>query len=326
MSPKENRYRRLLALYPGDFRREYAEEMLGVLMADPRPARSHAANLVAGAVAARFRETLGDVAWRRAARVVQLFGAILLCSLSVRRLVMTGAVPLFDPAGYVPPLPIVDLVRAGAWAALVVAAFAGWRWLGVTAALVGLGGEIVAPIPQYAETPATFLHAYWIIVSAAVVLAASVVSARGVRPRGLPMVAAAGVLLVANGFTPWSLGGPYVSGLSLEYSGGSHLFRLVPVVAAVLLVVAAVARLEAPVRRRVVACAVPVLGAFPLVSWGFGGFEEFNMRHPESLRVLGPGQWITLGLIPVLAFGVAAWLNMRLERTRAVSGDRVPEM
>jgi len=100
----------------------------------------------------------------------------------------------------------------------------------------------------------------------------------------------------------------------------------VPVGAAVLLVLWAVARLESPVRRRAVACAVPVLGAFPLVSWGFGGFEEFNMRHPESLRLLRPGQWVTLGLIPVLAFGVAAWLNMRLERTRAVSRAEVPEM
>jgi hypothetical protein len=27
MSPKETRYRRLLALYPDDFRREYADEM-----------------------------------------------------------------------------------------------------------------------------------------------------------------------------------------------------------------------------------------------------------------------------------------------------------
>jgi hypothetical protein len=326
MSPKEIRYRRLLALYPSEFRREYADEMLGVLMADPRPARSHAVDLVAGAFAARFRETLGDVAWRRAARAVQLFGAILLCSLSVRRLVTGGAMAVFDPAHAVPPIPVVDLIRGAAWAAAVAAAFAGWRWLGVVAALVGLGGEIVAPIPQYAETPATFLHAYWIIVSAAVVFAASAVPARGSRPRGLPIVAAAGVLLVGNGLTPWSLGGPYVSGWRLPGPDGPHLFRLVPLLGAGLLLVWAVTRLEPSVRRRVVACAVPVLGAFPLVSWGFGGFEEFNMRHPENLRLLGPAQWAGLVLIPVLAFGVAAWLNMRLEQTRAVSGSEAPEM
>ena len=33
----EIRYRRLLALYPREFRREYEDEMLGVLMTDPRP-------------------------------------------------------------------------------------------------------------------------------------------------------------------------------------------------------------------------------------------------------------------------------------------------
>jgi hypothetical protein len=146
MSSKEIRYRRLLALYPGDFRREYADEMLGVLMADPRPTRSHAVNLVAGAVAARLRETLAGPAWRRAARAVQLFGAILLFGLAARRVGYLGRLVFAGPSDYVPPpLDVLSVVRAVAWAFVVAAGLAGARRLGVTAALVGLGGEIAAP-------------------------------------------------------------------------------------------------------------------------------------------------------------------------------------
>lgn len=326
MSRKEARYRQLLALYPGEFRREYEQEMLGVLMADPRPARSHTVNLLAGAMAARLRPVFADPAWRRAARAAQLFGAILLCAISMRRLATAVVAMLRLPAGYAPPVDVLDVVRVVAWAAVIVSALAGVRAVGVPAALAGLGVEIVAPFRLYAETPATVLDSYWIVVAAVVVLVAATVSAGGPRPRGWLPVASTGVLLVGGGFVPWRLGGPYLSAWRLTSLDGPYLLRLLPVLAAGLLLAWAVQRLEPPVRRRLVACAVPVLGAFPLVAWGFGGFVKFNMGHPENLRLLSPGQWAALALIPVLAFGVAAWLNMRLERTRAVSAGEVPEM
>lgn len=321
MSPRENRYRRLLALYPADFRREYAEEMLGVLMADPRPARGHVVNLLAGAVAAHFRPTLGGPAWRHASSAVYLFGAIMLCAVSARRLVALRAAAPAGPS-FTLGLDDVDVVRAAAWAVVVVAALVGLRWLGVTAALVGLGGEIAAPFRLYADTPATFLDDYWIVLTAAVVLVAAVFARPGPRPRGWLLVTAAGVVLAASGIDMLSSYqiSAAVAGHGASPSPGAFFsIAALLLLAAALLGAAGVFRLAPEVRRWVIACAVPVLGAFPLVGYGFAGFEEFNMRHPESTRLLDPAQWAALIVIPVLAFWVAAWLTV------SVSVGRVPE-
>lgn len=322
MSPKETRYRRLLALYPDDFRREYAEEMLGVLMADPRPARSHVTNLVAGAAAARFQQTLGGAAWRRGALAVQLFGTILLCAVAARRVLMIVVAALTFPTYHVPPPDVLDVVRVVAWASAVVAALAGARGLGVTAALVGLGGEIAAPSRFYFDTPATFLHAYWIVVAAVVVLVASAVSARGPRPGGLLLVTAAGVVLVDNGY-PLRL--PMSPLAVLPLLGPVRLATVAVILPAAALTIAAVRRLDPEVRRRVVACAVPVVCVFPLVGGAFAGFVAFNGLHPASIRLLSPGQWAAMVVIPAAAFWVAAWLNMRLERSRRAEAALVVE-
>ncbi len=104
----EKFYRRLLALYPKDHRREHAEEMVGVLLAAagaarvraPRPvawalrAGQHtadSADLVAGALrirgrmaaarvrrAAWFRWTVGDARWSDALAVVSVVAPLLL--------------------------------------------------------------------------------------------------------------------------------------------------------------------------------------------------------------------------------------------------------
>jgi hypothetical protein len=302
MSSKEQRYRLLLELYPSDFRREYADEMIGVLMADPRPVRKHAASLLSGAVAARLRQTLDGPEWRRAALTVQLFGAILLCALALRRLAMTGQMMVSYPSSVWPPFDMIDVIRVVAWGTVVAAAFAAMRGLAVPAALVGLGCEIAAPARTYLDTPAVVLHVFWLIVTAAVVLIASAVS-RGPRPRGLVLVTAAGLGLIVQAFI-----NPF-TGFNFYIFRGTLLVSIA-------LVGAGVVRLEPMVRRRVIACAVPVLAAFPLVQ-GFSGFVRHNQLHPEDLWLIGPGQWVALVTVPALAFWVAAGLNMRLERTRA---------
>jgi hypothetical protein len=315
MRSKEGRYRLLLELYPGDFRREYADEMIGVLMADPRPVRKHAASLMVGAAAARLRQTLDGVQWRRAAFVVQLFGAILLCAVAVRRLAMEGALALFEPPYNVPPLDVLDVVRVVAWTAFGVATLTGLRGLSVAAGVAGLIGEIAAPYPFYSDAPVAFLNVFWIVVSAAVVLIASTVSTRGPRPRGWLLVVAAGVLLVGNGFSARTAYG---------YGPAGSLVRQALLFAAGVLVLAAVIRLEPAIRRRVVACWVPVATVFPLISYGFGSFLAFNMRHPDDIQLLGPVQWAALVLVPASTFWIAAGLNLRLERSRAAAGATGP--
>jgi hypothetical protein len=72
----ERRYRRLLALYPKEFRHEHAQEMLSVLIAGAvdgqrRPRLAEAADLVANAIFMRLRQTRLPGSWeRRHARVM----------------------------------------------------------------------------------------------------------------------------------------------------------------------------------------------------------------------------------------------------------------
>lgn len=315
MSAKENHYRLLLELYPADFRREYAEEMIGVLMADPRPVRKHAASLAAGAVAARLRQTLDGPQWRRAAFVVQLFGAILLCAVALRRFAMSAAMFAFEPPANFPPFDVLDLARVVIWAAVVAATMIGLRRLSVAAALAGLIAEIAAPSRHYIDAPARFLDVYWIVMTAALVLIASAGSAdsvRGPRPRGWLLVVAGGVVLVASGFSARS-----------PYPAHGFMISSAVLLAAAALALTGVIRLEPVVRRRVVACMVPVAAVFPLVGYGFGGFLEFNLHHPGEAHLLGPVQWAALIVVPVLAFWIAAGLNLRLERSRA-AGTATP--
>jgi hypothetical protein len=327
MRSRENRYRLLLELYPADFRREYADEMIGVLMADPRPVRAHAASLVAGALAARVRPAFDGPEWRRAASAVQLFGAILLLAVSLRRLLMNGAVAIFLARPDVPPLDVFDVVRVVAWAAVLVAALTGVRELGAAAALAGLIAEVAAASRGYGDAPVTFLNVFWIVMSAASVLIASAVAARGPRPRGWLFVLAGGLVLVGNALVANAYP-VYVGALSFFRPDGPGFgLTYVFLLAAGALALTGVIRLEPAVRRRVVAAMVPVAAVFPLVGYGFGGLLEFNLRHPYDIQLLGPAQWAALVVVPALAFWVAAGLNMRLERSRAaVSTGTTPDM
>ncbi|MFG2004405.1 hypothetical protein ACGFNU_35160 [Spirillospora sp. NPDC048911] len=75
MTSLEIGYRRLLAWYPGDYRREYEEELIGVLLAAAEPGRRRphwreVADLLMGAVRVRLRHSVGrgsGARWREAA-------------------------------------------------------------------------------------------------------------------------------------------------------------------------------------------------------------------------------------------------------------------
>jgi hypothetical protein len=336
MSAKENRYRFLLELYPADFRRQYADEMLGVLMADPSPVRKHAGSLLVGALAARIRQTLGGPDWRRAAAVVQLFGATLLFGLALRRLLMDHATAILHDSPWVPPLNLPDVVRVVIWAVLIATTLAGLRGLNVAAALAGLIAEVAVASRGYSDAPLTFLNDFRIVMGAAVVLVASTVPARGPgprppRPRGWLFVGAAGVVLAGTAVVSRPVPG-YFEVLSLFRRTGPY-FGITPVLLLVAGALAAIAvfRLQPPVRRRVIVSAVPVAVVIPVVAYGFGGLLDFNARHPDAVRRLGPVQWAALIVIPAVAFWFAARLNARLEHSRAatapvVSAERRPEI
>jgi hypothetical protein len=311
VTSSEIRYRRLLALYPRDFRREYEEEMLGVLMADPRPGPGQVVDLIRAAVVARLRQpfTAGRD-WRRAAWMVQFSGALLLLAVGLRRLAGQAAASTWPGAPDFQPDP-VNVLRVAGWSVALAAAVFGPRLIAAAGATAGLAGEIASPAQYYLATPATVLHAFWLITAAVVVLAAGLVAKRGAAPRGWPAVAAAGVALVLHGVV-------------LRYTGWWVVHAALPWVA-VALTGLAWARQKPAVRRRMVAWAAPVLVTVPLVRVGFGGFVEHNARHPESLRFLGPVQWAALVAVPALTFWVVAELNRRREAGRPVSPARASD-
>lgn len=311
----EIRYRRLLALYPGDFRREYEEEMLGVLLADPRPGPAQAFDVVRGALAAHLRGLLAGES--EAARVVQIFGAMLLFAVALRR--VTGVFALrFGPVN----IDAVSWLRVAGWGVALLAAFLGWRVLGTLAASAGLAGEIASPARFYLDTPATVLHVYWLIVTAGVVLIAGLAARGGTaRPRGWILMATAGAILAGHG-----LGFP----VSLIVGGGVRPEELATprfalLLLALVLIAAAVIRQRPAIRSRLACWAAPVIVTVPLVQWGFGGFIEFNMRHPEGTRLIGWWQWAVLALVPIATFAGAAALRRRGPDSLTVSGREVAD-
>jgi hypothetical protein len=324
----ESHYRRLLRLYPAPYQREYADEMIAVLMADRRPGFGATVDLVRSALVVRFRggvRALREPAWQEAAAAVQLFGAIMLLAIALRRVLMVVVPALFRPEIGIPPLAADAWIRSGIWLAVVVCALLRARALGLVLATVGLGVEIAAPFREYAQTPARVLDVFGIIVATALVALTFLVVGRaaGFRlraPRGWVPAALAGAVVALDGCA-FLFPGPRWVTLVL---GGHVLTVLSPVLfgSAALLLLVVAWRLEPAVRRRVIACAVPVLVTVPSVSLGFGGFREYNMGHPDELHMLSPVQWLILLAIPVAAFAVAVELNRRLEETRFGRGPR----
>ncbi|WP_433827121.1 hypothetical protein ACQP2E_34300 [Actinoplanes sp. CA-015351] len=324
MSGVEARYRRWLALYPRDFRDEYADEMLGVLMSDGRPGPWQFLDLLRAAVAVRLRRVRAPHAFRQAARLVQLFGALLLLANAVR-LVLPIFVDLGLPAA-LDAVDTVEVVRVAAWSLVLIAALSGRRLLGFAAASVGLAGEIAAPARFYLDTPATVLNAYWIIMAVAVVLIAGLIAVRdNGRPRGLGLVLTASVMLALLNEVDWAV--PMkASWMVLRGSGGDIPMLFVNgsvTIGGVLMLLSigvltalGVIRQEAAVRRWLLAWAAPVLVTVPLIRTGFGAFREYNSYHPEATRLIDPLQWTVLMLVPFAAFLVVASLTSRYERGR----------
>ena len=318
----ERHYRRLLRLYPEPYRREYADEMVAVLMADDRPGIGAIADLVRSAIVVRVRggvRALREPAWREAAAAVQLFGAVMLLAIALRRVLMEVVPALWHPEVGVPPFAVDPWIRSAVRLAGVVCALLRARAPGLVLALVGMGAELVVPFQEYAGTPARVLDYFSVIVATVLVTLTFLVveGPAGLRPRaprGWVPAALAGAVVTLDGCAFLLPGARWV----MVLMGGRLLTIWSPVLygaAAVLLLVTAW-RLEPAVRRRVVACAVPVLVTVPSISFGFDGFRKYNMLHPDALHRLNPVQWFVLVAIPVAAFAVAVELNRRLEQSR----------
>lgn len=139
----ERRYRRLLAWFPAEHRREYGEEMIGVLLASApegrrRPRLADAVDLMTGGLRARLRRRgggLSDAHWPDSLAVCSVgLPVMLLAALAVNYL--WNLLPALDFYGVsdfylpalalaLPPLIALRYRRTAAVAALVAAA---WFW------------------------------------------------------------------------------------------------------------------------------------------------------------------------------------------------------
>jgi hypothetical protein len=315
----ESRYRRLMAAYPGWHRREYEEEMVGVLLTDAapgqrRPGLRSQADLVVSALVVRLRGVVRgsrDDAWRRAAQAAQIAGMMILLAVGVRRLVLATSAATLYP---------VDVVRPVGWALALAATLLGLRRTACGLAVLGAAAEIWRVALWYADSPSRVLMAGWLITTATVAAVVSVWMATGpavTRPRGLWWFGGAltaGVAarfaddIQASGF----FSGGWAWGVTLN---GTFLLRYA---APLYLVAAGLAagawwRQEPPVRRRLVTFAAPVAATAALVTYGFAGFMYSSQRFSSPV-LLAPVQWVVLGVTPPVAFALALAVVDRWER------------
>jgi len=319
----EGRYRRLMTAYPLRHRREYEEEMVGVLLAaaEPgqrRPSARDRADLLINALAVRLREwagDLGDDAWRRAAYAVQLVGALFLLVVGFRR--------LLPGMTFYPGVELLEFARPTVWAAVLVLALVGLRRVATGVAVAGAVVEIVHVAQWYDYSPSQVLRSSWLVTLALVVAVSSAWLAGGGRvaaPRGLWQFGAAMAVAAGGNAAERSAGG----GLFPGFVYPTTLDHLLPVdIAAPLYLFAAALAVWAwwrqggPVRRRIVALIAPVVAIATMVTYGFAGFMYSSQQFPSPI-LLRPFQWAILLATPVMAFALAVVAVNRWERLSAL--------
>ncbi len=356
----ENWYRRLLALYPKDHRREHAEEMVGVLLAaaagsgeqQARVARpvawalragQHAADsadLIGGALRIRgrmvqnrirrarwFTRTARDPRWSDALAVVSVVAPLLLlvAALTEFRIpqALAGSVtghPHWRPTA---TLSLADLPLAAGAPAVTLLAFLRLRRLAGAGALATAIGQIAAgAVPAFAgyANPAV---AFTVLLSCTA--AAALLLSPG-PDRGLALLTRGGTALVGAGaliLGGFSVGGNvWFGSASAGFTGFDGEVAGLPadLLIAAVLVSVAAACLRAPVSRRVVA-----LLAIPVIPYAVLWQEKLAgdlFGQPGAASPLVIPSSIPLLYLPPLTLACLIVAGTWLARRRATGRDR----
>lgn len=328
----ERRYRRLLALYPPDYRAVYAEEMLGVALARSSPGRrrpelGEAVSLIMSGIGKRLggaRTGYRDPAWRDAAAVIGLIGPVLLAAFSARDVIgaMSGWVMLLSTVS--PSWRAV--ASAAGWTMVAVAAACGWHWgrrwraVAAVGACLGTAGQTAVLVRS--SSPAGLVSSWWKLVFAVVIALSALVAIKGEsRPfswRPIMAIVTAGAAIAAYPAVERATvtvtldrgGGGLVSS-PLFGIDGYVSYGLFTVLGITMLV--AIARCRPQVRRRVVILLLPVGVTIPVIAWTFGGFLASSARFVNPIPLIGP-QWAALALIPLAGFAAGLFWLHRYER------------
>jgi len=286
-SRMERRYRRLLALYPKDHRREHAEEMVGVLLAAdgdapvraPNPAAwarrfgrhtADMADLAGGALRIRGRVALNrirrtrwlsvtvrDRRWSDALSVVSVIAPLLLLIAALTEFRIPQAVASSITGhphwGVSATLGLADLPMAAGAPGVILLVFLRLRRLAALGALATAIGQIAAgAVPAFAgyADPAV---AFTVLLSCTAAVA--LLFSPG-PDRGLALLTRSGTALVGAGaliLGGFSLGGD-------AWSAGQVAGLPADLLIAAVLITAAAACLRGPVSRRALALlAIPVI-------------------------------------------------------------------
>jgi hypothetical protein len=329
----ELRYRRLLGVYPAGHREFYGPEMLAVLMAGARPGQRFPApaeivDLLRGGLAARLRRAARpSTAWRDAAGIAGLLGAVVLMAVAGRRLLfgLEYAQASGDPMsafGVRGGLLLDVALRTVAWLAVVVAALCAARRtaavLGLVAAVVELGA-IVAWMPRDWCRP---FHMSWSPVLTALVVACLLVTARA-RITGLSrgsVLRLAGVLALAAVARR-----PSDDGLRWWLSTGANgtdrsLVAVAAVLGAAALVVTGLRPVPAEVRRRLLVLIAPV-AVVPVAQRLMAGQTGLAWAyHPTPVMIAAQSVVMIGAPLAVLALGLTL-LRLRERETDHGAGE-----
>ena len=344
----ERRYARLLALFPAAHRREYEDEMLGVLMASAGPQQRfpglrETANLIGCAVWMRLsgRGTgSADPRWAPAAAAYGLLAALLLLVHGLR--VLTGTMLWNWRIGDLfawPPLPV--WLPLACWALAVAAAFTTFRVVVVAAAWAAALCQAAVAFADYPTWPSGLVEGWPMLVFA--ISAALALTFCGAA-RGPAVVGPSRTLLISLSLAPLAAlpavemalahvqrypdGSRLIDawgGLNLNTSGWSGSspvagwLTLVVAPICVLLLLVCLVRLAAPVRRRIMAMAAPALVMQVVVRPVFNGFLTSTVRFNPPV-LLQPGQWVFLVALAVFTFVAAVLLVERAERRAFLIG------
>jgi hypothetical protein len=355
-SRMEKRYRRLLALYPKDHRREHAEEMVGVLLTadgdapvrapDPvawalRFGRHTAdiADLIGGALRIRGRMALNrirrtrwlswtvrDQRWSDALAVVSVIAPLLLLVAALTEFRIPQAVASSITGhphwGVSASLGLADLPMAAGAPGVTLLVFLRLRRLAGLGALATAIGQIAAgAVPAFAgyADPA---------VAFTVLLSCTTAVALLLSPgpdRGLALLTRSGTALVGAGaliLGGFSVGGDVWFGSApprFDDFGGKVAGLPADLLIAAVLITAAAACLRAPVSRRVLA-----LLAIPVIPYAFLWQEKLAadlFGQPGDGSAIIPSS-IPLLYLPPLLLASLILTGTWLARRRAGERDR----
>jgi hypothetical protein len=322
----ERAYRRLMACYPWEHRREYEDEMVGVLLDDaPAGRRSPPARdiiaLLGGALRARLRYAADGLAtsrWRDAAAAFGLLAALAMLAYALRPLMMIFQFLHWgNDTRWL--LSWHSWPRAIVWAAVVAAAVAGWRHTAAGIATAAAALEVTRLATEYAgDEPIYAAIGMWPVALAVLGAAAmSVPAARsGVAAIGrLRLALLTGAVLLWAGAPTVILVHPGSSGMRtpLFFTGAVRSPEAMISAAAVALGAAALLGTPAWLRRRLLALLAPV--AATLLVTRLGVETWMYATRDDYTRTLAPAGWLIVLLLAPLALTLAVAIVHRRERT-----------